>query len=206
MNSGNPFKVLLYFDGSQHSFSAAVYTANLLKSIPSMHLTVLQVQDGSIGENNDMKPTWPTNPRSDWVKYLMVENDPGKKKHYTKIHARIKEIFSEKGYEVNQEVVYSNASIPDTVKAIREYATENEFKLIIMGTRGPTSLKGLMYGSLAHSLINKLDIPVLLIKKLPQEFIDCFCSSPSEKFNRIKRRSGHLHLAKTICNSNNQKT
>ena len=194
MNNGPPFKVLLYFDGSQHSFSAAVYTANLWKSIPTMRLTVLHVEE----DLTDIKPTWPTNPKSDWVKYLMVENDPGKKKQYTKIHDKIKEIFSEKGYEVNQKAVYSDTSIPDTVEAIHEYATLNKFKLIIMGTRGPSSLKGLVYGSLAHSLLNKSDIPVLLIKKLPQQFIDYFCSSPSGNYIRVKRRSHHLHLAKHI--------
>jgi len=194
MNSGPPFKVLLYYDGSQHSFSAAVYTANLWKSIPSMRLTVLHVQEDTM----ETRPTWPTNPKSDWVKYIMDENDPGKQKQYAKIHERIKEIFSEKGYEVNQKVVYSNTSIPDTVKAIGEYAKLNKFQLIIMGTRGPSSLKGLVYGSLAHTLLNKSDMPVMLIKKLPQEFIDCFCSPRLRKLTSIKRLSDHLHLAKHI--------
>jgi len=175
IDNSNQLKVLLYTDGSLHSFSAAVYTANLWKSIPFMHLTVLQVQENSMGGNNNLKPTWPTNPKSDWAIYLMNENDPGKKKQYSKIHARIEEIFSEKGHDVNQQAVYSNTNIPDIVKAIHEYATKNEFELIIAGTRGPTDLEGLIHGSLAHSLLHKSNIPVLLIKKLPQSFIDSFC-------------------------------
>jgi len=46
MTESNLLKVLLYSDGTQHSFSAAVYAANLFYSIPNMQLTVLHVQEG----------------------------------------------------------------------------------------------------------------------------------------------------------------
>ncbi len=173
-NDCQQLKVLLYTDGSLQSFSAAVYTANLWKSMPFMHLTVLQVQASS--GDDTMKPTWPTNSKSDWVRYIGV-NDSSRKKQYSKIHDRINEIFLEKGKNVIQEAVHSNTSIPDTVKAIHEYATENQFDLIIAGTKGPTDFEGLVHGSLSHSLLHKSNIPVLLIKKLPQEFIDSFCSN-----------------------------
>ena len=173
-NKSNELKVLLYTDGSLHSFSAAVYAANLWQCIPFMRLTVLQVQADPSSANN-MSPTWPTSSKSDWINSIN-QNDESKKKEYSKIHARIDKIFSEKGLVINQQVVYSNSSISDNVKAIHEYATKNEFELIISGTRGPTDLKGLLYGSLAHELLHKSNIPVLLIKKLPQEFIDSFCS------------------------------
>ncbi|OLN27704.1 hypothetical protein DSOL_4423 [Desulfosporosinus metallidurans] len=44
-----------------------------------------------------------------------------------------------------------------------------------MGTRGLTTLKGLIFGCLAHNVLNRSPIPVLLVKKLPQEFIDNYC-------------------------------
>ena len=198
MNNSNLFKVLLYFDGSQHSFSAAVYAANLLNRIPNMHLTVLHVLENIEGSKQDdynLMEIWSTDPNSDWVRSLLEKVELNQSSEYSEIIAKTNEIFSESGYDVNQQVIYANSNIPDIVEAIVDYATKKEFKLIIMGTRGLTSLKGLIYGSLAHRVLNKSDIPVLLIKKLPQDFVDSFCSSPSRKDTRIKGRSDHLYLA-----------
>jgi len=198
MNNSNLFKVLLYFDGSQHSFSAAVYAANLLNRIPNMHLTVLHVLENVEGSKQDdynLMEIWSTDPNSDWVRSLLEKVELNQSSEYSEIIAKTNEIFSESGYDVNQQVIYANSNIPDIVEAIVDYATKKEFKLIIMGTRGLTSLKGLIYGSLAHRVLNKSDIPVLLIKKLPQDFVDSFCSSPSRKDTRIKGRSDHLYLA-----------
>jgi nucleotide-binding universal stress UspA family protein len=190
MINSSMFKVLLYSDGTQHSFSAAVYTANLFYSIPNMQLTVLHVHEGVQGsmeqEIDSIEPR-PTNPNLDWVKHLMGEADSDKRRQYAEILAKTNEIFLERGHDVNQQIIYSNtSSIPDIVKAILDYTTKNAFGLIIMGTRGLTSLKGLISGSLAHSVLNKSKIPVLLIKKLPQEFIDQYCSATDAE--------GHCHL------------
>lgn len=180
MTNSNSLKVLLYSDGTQHSFSAAVYAANLFYSIPNMQLTVLHVQEGIEGshaEDSDMIGTRPTNPDLDWVKHLMGEADSDKIMQYSEILDKTNEIFLERGHNVIQQVIYSKTSIQDTAKAILTYATNNAFELIIMGTRGLTTLKGLIQGSLAHSVLNKSAIPVLLIKKLPQEFIDRYCTA-----------------------------
>ena len=64
--------------------------------------------------------------------------------------------------------------IHDKVEAIVDYATKNSFELIIMGSRGLSTLKGFVFGSLAHTVLNKSPLPVLLIKKLPQDYIDNF--------------------------------
>lgn len=190
MENFNVLKVLLYCDGTEHSFSAAVYAANLFYSIPNMQLTVLHVQEGVKGtiEEADMMETRPTNPDLDWVKHLMGEADSDKIKRYSEILAKTKEIFLERGHKVNQQVIYSNPNSLDIVKEILNYASKNAFGLIIMGTRGLTSLKGLIHGSLAHNIISKSTIPVLLIKKLPQEFIDFYCLALDA--------DGHCHLPK----------
>lgn len=191
MTNSNALKVLLYSDGTQHSFSAAVYAANLFYSIPGMQLTVLHVQEGvesSMGEDSDLLETRLTNPNLDWVKHLMGEADSDKMIKYSEIFNKTNEIFLQRGHKVNQQVIYSNPSTADTVKAILGYASKNAFGLIIMGTRGLTSLKGLIHGSLAHSVLSKSTIPVLLIKKLPQEFIDRYCSAVDAE--------GHCYLPK----------
>lgn len=176
------FDVLLYSDGSQQSFSAAVYTATLFKNMPNMHLTVVQVQEsdeGSSGAEYSWKETWPVSPTADWMKLVIDESDTVVKNQYNEILNKTNEIFTKRGLDVSHQVIYSNPSITDTVDALLEYATKKQFKLIIMGTRGLTTLKGLIFGCLAHSVLNKSTIPVLLIKKLSQEFIDSYCADNS---------------------------
>ncbi|HBV89325.1 MAG TPA: universal stress protein [Desulfosporosinus sp.] len=174
MSDSKSLKVLLYADGSPHSFSATVYAASLFSSIPNMQLTVLHIQEnaqGSIEGDYNLLETWSSNPNSDWVEHLVEENSETGTE-YSRILAITNKIFSKRGQNVNRQVIYSNYNIPDITEAILSYATKKNYELIIMGTRGMTSLKGLIHGSLAHSVLNKSDIPVLLIKKLPQDFID----------------------------------
>ncbi|KLU59102.1 stress response protein NhaX [Peptococcaceae bacterium CEB3] len=168
-------KVLLYSDGSDQSFSAAVYTATLLKNMPSMSLTVVQTEEAA-QHAPDLEyswlNTWPTTPSRDLRERVIDESDAATKKVYDEIRTKTVRIFTERGLKVTHEVIPAGVNISDTVEAILEFAKRNKCELIVMGTRGLTSLKGLLFGSLAHEMLTKSTIPVLLIKKLPQEFID----------------------------------
>ena len=172
------YNVLLYSDGSHQAFSAAVYTADLLKNMPNMHLAVVQVQESDVitqEEKYHWIDNWPAHPTSEWTEKIISETDTDNKKHYLDILAKTNKIFSERADRVGHHIIYSNTNMSDTVDAIIDYATKNSFKLIIMGTRGLTTLKGLIFGCLAHNVLNRSPIPVLLVKKLPQEFIDKYC-------------------------------
>jgi nucleotide-binding universal stress UspA family protein len=59
----------------------------------------------------------------------------------------------------------------DIPERIVQYAREGNFNLIIMGTKGPSDLKGLVVGSAAHRVVHLSDRPVLLVKKLPPEIL-----------------------------------
>lgn len=201
MIDNKPLKVLLYFDGSEHSLSAAVYTANLFSRIPNMDLTIVHVRENVEGaklKNSNLMGIWSANSAIDWQTSLLDQIDLYQRDEYRKIIAKTNEILFKTGLEVKQQVIFANANIPDTVEAILDYAEKKGFELIIMGTRGPSSLKGLMYGSLAHSVLNKSEIPVLLIKKLPQEFVDQFCSSPAGSPVRAKGRRDHLYQLRSV--------
>lgn len=176
--SESEYNVLLYSDGSHQAFSAAVYTADLLKNMPNMHLTVVQVQESDVISQEEKYrwiDTWPAHPTSGWTEKIINETDTDNKKQYLEILAKTNKIFSDRAQNVGHHVIYSNTTMSDTVDAIIDYATKNSFKLIIMGTRGLTTLKGLIFGCLAHNVLNRSPIPVLLVKKLPQEFIDRYC-------------------------------
>lgn len=179
--SDSKFKVLLYSDGSHQAFSAAVYTATLLQKMPNMHLAVAHIQ-----ENNDpaSEPvyswlkSWPSTPTSEWMKHVFDDSDPETKRQFNQILLKTNEIFSKKDLHVRHQALYAKSeSISDTAKVIIDYAIKDSCKLIIMGTRGLSTFKGLVYGSLAHHVLDDSPIPVLLIKKLPQYFIDSYLSN-----------------------------
>jgi len=177
------FNVILYSDGSYQAFSAAVYTATLFKNIPNMHLTVLHIQakvEGSVETEYHWVDTWPVSPTSEWMKLVLHKSDASTKKQYHEILNKTNEIFAARGLDVSHHALYANTKHSDTSDiedAIIEYATKGSFELIIMGTRGLSALNGLVFGSLAHSVLDKSPIPVLLIKKLPQDFIDNYLSN-----------------------------
>jgi nucleotide-binding universal stress UspA family protein len=178
------FKVLLYSDGSQQAFSAAVYTATLLENMPDMHLTVLRVLESAGGsskiENYNWTDTWPVSPTSEWMQHVLNESNSETESEYHKILEKTNSIFFNKGYQVIHQDIYAQSKTDDKSDSshiedvILDFAEHNSFDLIIIGTRGLSTLKGLIFGSLAHNLLNKSKIPVMLIKKLPQEFIDSY--------------------------------
>ncbi|MBC2725836.1 universal stress protein [Desulfosporosinus sp.] len=173
------YKVLLYFDDSMQAFYAAVQTATLLKNMPDMHLTVVQAQEGI----EDFKVTeyswidtkdlvnwalvrskakgaeyyWPIRSNSDWMK----------QEKYIKILSEVNELFTERAENVSHVVIYCDSSVSNTLEALYDYAARNSYNLIVIGTRGLTTLKVLILGC----LVNKSPIPMMLVKKLPQSFI-----------------------------------
>ncbi|AFM41283.1 universal stress protein UspA-like protein [Desulfosporosinus acidiphilus SJ4] len=184
------FNVLLYSDGSHQAFSAAVYTATLLENMPDMHLTVLRVIDNSEApafKAYDWTDTWPGTPTSEWMKHVLSDSDSETEREYHMILRKTNQIFFNQGYNVVHKEIYTKGSgdnAADTTHiedVILEYAHTNCFDLIIIGTRGLSSLKGLIFGSLAHNLLTKSTIPVMLIKKLPQEFIDSYLENKEDK-------------------------
>ncbi|KUO74172.1 MAG: universal stress protein [Desulfosporosinus sp. BRH_c37] len=182
------FNVLLYFDDSQQAFNAAVHTATLLKHMPNMHLTVVQVQEGcedskiteytwldtkdlvnwALARSNAKgEYCWPISPSSDWMRRVSDGSDLSDKNKYREILTETNEVFSERAEDVSHVVIYCNPGISDTVEALYNYAAKNGYNLIIMGTRGLTTLKVLLFGC----LVNSSPIPMMLVKKLPQGFV-----------------------------------
>ena len=170
MTNSNKVKVLLYSDGSQHSLSAAVYTATLVKSLPNLKVTVVQVQESGEGSTRaeskriEDKDNWPVSPIADWLKQLINESDSTDKSMYDEILDKTNGIFFEKGLNVNHQVLYSDTTISNTVDVILDYATNKSFEFIIIGAKKLSILKRLVYGCLAQSVLNKSAIPVLIIK------------------------------------------
>ncbi|KLU65209.1 universal stress protein family protein [Desulfosporosinus acididurans] len=200
------FNVLLYSDGSRQSISAAVYAASLINNIPNMKLTILQIHEsherfmGSefswielrrkykrIYWESESELSWSQTylkiPDDDWFKRMLnSEEDCGDQ--YARIVSKTNRIFVESSHSIKHQILYSNinkSDISDTADLILNYSSRNSFNLIIIGLQGFSMFNGLIFGGLAHKVQNKSSIPVLLIKKLPQEFISNFLSDTREE-------------------------
>lgn len=181
------FNVLLYFDDSQQAFYAAVYTSILLQNMPNMHLTVVQAQEcyvdaeiteyswidtkdivnWAIARSNELgtEHRWPIRLTSNCMKQLFAGSDSSILNKYCAILSQINEVFSDRAEDVSHVVIYCNLSVSGTIEALFDYAAKNSSNLIVMGTQGLTTLKVLLFGC----LLNNSPIPMMLIKRLPQD-------------------------------------
>ena len=178
------FNVLLYSDESQPAIFAAVHSAMLLMKIPNMHLTVVQLKqskDGSIGTKSDEINSWPVSPTSDLMENVMGGSNTADKIKYYEILTKTNKIFSKRDVDVSHQLIYCNPNIPDVADALLEYATKNSIELIVMGTKGLATLEGLIFGSLAHTLQNRSEIPVTVVQKLPKGFLERYRSKHKRK-------------------------
>ncbi|MDR3587118.1 MAG: universal stress protein [Desulfosporosinus sp.] len=196
------FNVLLYSDGSQQALSAAVYTATLLKHMPNMHLTIVQIKEsneGTMGTEYSWKELrkkskryywghvqaaetgwndhWPAGPRTGWLSLVSNESNLETNCHHDEVMRKTKSIFSKNRINVKHQILYSNTSISetaDTTDLILDYATRNRFGLIIMGEQETTTPNWLNFSNLPQAVRNKSTIPVVLVKKLPEDFVDTY--------------------------------
>jgi len=160
--NGAKFNVLLYSDESQSAFSALVYSAILMMNMPNMTLTVVKIKEsnlGSIKAENTNHDSWPISHESEWINNVL-------------------DIFSIRKVDIHHQVIYCNPNIPDTVDALLEYARKKSIELIVIGTGEFKTLKGLIFGSLAHTLQNKSPLPVLLVKNFSEDFLDSYKLKP----------------------------
>ncbi|HBV89322.1 MAG TPA: universal stress protein [Desulfosporosinus sp.] len=179
--NGCKFNVLLYSEESKSAFYAFIYSAFLMMNMPNMHLTVVHLQESKgtfIGDNQNGLSSWPISPTSDWLKDVMGRADSATKTKDLELLTKANDVFSARALEVYHQVIYCNPNIPDSVDALLDYSRKKSIELIIMGTGELGTLKGLIFGSLAHTLQNKSSIPVLLVKNLSEDFLNSYGSRP----------------------------
>jgi len=149
----------LYSDGSERSLSAAIYAAGLMKGYSGMELTVISFVDlpkGPLGLTRDEEVSG--------AKVLAGVSG--------QVILETKKIFDD--CQIKVETVVGVSETGGIAARIARFAEENNYNLIIMGTKGPTDLKALVAGSLAHAVVRAAHCPVLLVKKLPQQILESF--------------------------------
>lgn len=136
-------KILVPMDGSQGSFKGldeAIYLAQHFNSA----ITALCVV-----------PTYPPLP-------LMGKQIPYEKhilEQAKKFMSNAKKTCVSNKVKFNEKIIKGIAILD-----IAEFALDNKFDLIVMGSRGMSSIKELFLGSVSNAVVHKSKIPVLIVK------------------------------------------
>lgn len=140
-------KVLLPVDGSDSSIMAAEYVIDLMHANPSIDVTVLSV--ACKYEASHFADSW------------VGEDDLNLKcrQMYDEKLTQVKKYFDDANLPVRTVLL---AGEPDDV--ITSYVEDHGIDQVIMGNRGLSSLKGMLLGSVAISVLGKVKVPVAIVK------------------------------------------
>ncbi|EHQ88857.1 universal stress protein [Desulfosporosinus youngiae] len=167
--NGAKFNVLLYSDESRSASFALAYTAMLMTNMPNMSLAVVTIKESNRGSNTETinQDSWPVSHQSERMKIIL-------------------DILSARKADIHHQVIYCNPNIPDTANALLEYARKKSIDLIVIGAGDVGTLKGLIFGSLAHTLQKKSPIPVLQVKNVSEDFLERYKSKPSQALRLLE--------------------
>ena len=136
-------KILLATDGSQHSKRAAENAVNIAKCSEGSMLEVVYVVDVDRAKS-DVLTHW----------HAVDVNDSRKD--------QVREV----------ERIAKDAGVTYEVKVLRgepgpvivKYANENQFDIVIIGSRGLNGLQEFVLGSVSHKVAKRANCPVLIVK------------------------------------------
>ncbi len=129
-------KVVLAFDGSEHSKKALKMAIMLLKKDDQLH-TVTVLREA---------------PRS--PEQVIIQSEENAKKELEAVKESIKDIY------VSTQILESN----DVADSIIDYCKSIGCDMIITGSRGLTGIKKAILGSVSSELVTKANVPVLVVK------------------------------------------
>lgn len=141
------YKILLATDGSEYSFKAlkeALVMATSLKA----HVTVLSVVE-------DLN-TWKVTEFPDDYMLSIVD---GLEKKKEKILKKTADIFKKNGITVDTVLAKGHPA-----EEICMMAEKGHFNLVIMGSRGLGSIKGLILGSVSNRVAQRIKTSILIVK------------------------------------------
>ncbi len=140
-------KILVAVDGSKNSLSAAKYAAKLAASLKDKsHLTLISVHDDTALKH--LKKYVPKDTVSDYLRGLSEKDIASAQKLLDKL-------------DVAHDMVIHFGHPAEQIKAVSE---TGKFDLIVMGSKGRSSIKDLVVGSVAHKLLAIAKVPVLMVK------------------------------------------
>lgn len=130
------YRYLLAVNGSDSSRRAAEYLASLTQLRGNMEITAIYVisNNKNLSKDEVISRGW----------YLLRTQT---------------RLFDELGVPIKRQLVYGNPA-----EVIPEFAKQNDYTQIVIGTRGLTTLQGLVKGSISHRVLSNSHCPVTLVK------------------------------------------
>ena len=158
MQENHYSRILVAIDGSTSSIHATDYAISIaLKN--SSQLFVLYVIDAY--EYSRLSSSIVLAPTFGSEKYLEEKNEAEKLMNKIKERFRLKMKDNTKFKEPKTEIVEGVKSVATT---IMEYAESENIDLIIIGSRGRTSFKKLLLGSISSNVMKNAHCAVLVIR------------------------------------------
>ncbi len=140
-------KLLVAVDGSKNALSAAKYAAKMAASVKDeSHITIISVHDDTALKH--LKKYVPKDTVSEYLRGLSEKDI-----------ASAQKLFDKMGVAHDMVIRFGH-----TAECIKAESESGKFDLIVMGSKGRSSLKDMVVGSVAHKLLAIAKVPVLLVK------------------------------------------
>ncbi|WP_209124148.1 universal stress protein [Alkalihalobacillus sp. BA299] len=136
-------KILLAYDGSEHSRRAGDNAVHIAKCSSESKLEIVYVVDANKAKNDIL---------SNWNSLSIEEK---RKELLTGITKKA----TDEGVEYSIKIMQGEAG-PSIIK----YANENNFDLVIIGSRGLDGIQEFVLGSVSHKVAKRANCPVLIVK------------------------------------------
>ncbi|MYL51112.1 universal stress protein [Halobacillus litoralis] len=136
-------KILVAADGSNHSIRTAERAAELANLQGDGEITIVYVIDSEQSKSD-----------------VLSEGDQGMVEQ--RRHQRLKpieEIFQQKNASYQIKIQHGEPG-----PTIVNYANENNFDLVVIGSRGLNTLQEMVLGSVSHKVAKRAKCPVMIVK------------------------------------------
>ncbi len=137
-------KILLPFDGSEHSINSAKYALKLAKLFGA-HVTIINCYE--------WRGNLPEVPEA-----LIKDLKANLKRDADDLLKRAAGIFENQDVKYTLETVVGSAGY-----VLARLAKSKDYDLIIMGSHGHSDIGGLFLGSVTHKVLNTIYCPVLVV-------------------------------------------
>lgn len=136
-------RILLASDGSAHALRATKNAAQLALAYNNAVVTILYSIDGSTSKSEVIK----------------------EESREALLQKRRKRLKATEDVLKKSEVPYKVRIIKgDPGPTIVKYANENEFDVVVIGSRGLNGLQEMVLGSVSHKVAKRAQCPVLIVK------------------------------------------
>ncbi|MCG8397493.1 universal stress protein [Bacillus atrophaeus] len=135
--------ILLAADGSEHSIRSAEHAIRIAKLVPDSRVEIIYVKDFSKAKSE----------------VLHTGSSAELEMERRKKLKPVLEKFEQAG--VRHDVIMKHGEPGPTIVS---YANENQFDILIVGSRGLNSLQEMVLGSVSHKVAKRVNCPVLIVK------------------------------------------